>query len=144
MPSIMSNKMKRRNMPMMPMMHFPNLLEEFEQQMQNMMEDGMSGLSIYEEKNNIIVEAHLPGLKREEIDVNLNNGILWIKGEKKEEEADKNKKYYRKAMNTYSYRITIPEQIDEQQEPKAEYKDGTLKIAFMKSKQGETKKISIK
>lgn len=121
--------------------NFPDLIEEWETNLQDLISD--QGLTIYEEKNNIIVEASLPGLKEDEIQVNLNKGILWIKGESKEEEKDKEKHYYRKASRSFSYRVALPEQIDEKQDPQASYNDGILKISFQKAKSAENKKISI-
>lgn len=120
--------------------HFPNFLRELEQ-FQNGKEQG---LTIYDDKNNIVVEAALPGLKSEEIEINLNKGTLWIKGEKKEEATDKNKKFYKKSMQSFSYSVALPDQIDESQEPEASYKDGILKISFQKSKASEAKRITIK
>lgn len=122
--------------------NFPNLWEELETGLKNINEE--QGLTIYEEKNNIVVEAALPGLKEDEIEVNLNRGVLWIKGERNEEEHDKNRKFYRKSTNTFSYRVTLPEQIDEKQEPQASYNQGVLKITFQKAKQAESKRIAIK
>lgn len=120
---------------------FPTLLQglrEFEN------EDKNQGLTVYDEKNDIIIEAAMPGLKNEEIEISLNKGVLWIKGEKKEEETDKDKKYYKKSLRSFSYSINLPDQIDETQEPKASYKDGILKISFQKEKKSEGKRIAIK
>src|ERR1700758_5421164 len=88
-----------------PLFHFPSFLRELEQ-FQNNEKD--HGLTIYDEKNNIVIEAALPGLKLEEIEINLNKGILWVKGEKKEEDADKNKKFYKKSIQSFSYSIALP------------------------------------
>lgn len=121
--------------------NFPTFLQELEQ-LQN--GERNQGLTIYDEKNNIFVEAALPGLKSDEIEVNLNKGILWIKGEKKEEETEKDKKYYRKSIRSFSYSIALPDQVDESQEPKASYKDGILKISFQKAKTSEAKRIAVK
>lgn len=122
------------------LLRFPNFFHELEQ-----LQDGKDqGLTIYEEKNNIVVEAAMPGLKSEDIEVNLNKGVLWVKGEKKEEEKDKNKRFYKKSVRSFSYSVTLPEQIDENQEPEASYKDGVLKISFHKAKTSETKRITIK
>lgn len=86
----------------------------------------------------------MPGLKSEEIEINLNKGTLWIKGEKKEEATDKDKKFYSKSTRSFSYSIALPEQVDESQEPEATYKDGVLKISFKKAKTSEAKRINIK
>jgi HSP20 family protein len=102
-----------------------------------------SDLSIYEDDKAVFVEAPLPGLKPEEMDVTFQKGVLIIRGNKKEEEQDAQRKYYRKANRTFTYSVAIPGNIDESQEPKAEYKHGLIKITFMKQKKAEPKRISI-
>lgn len=102
------------------------------------------GLNVYEENNNFIVEAALPGLKNDEIEINIHKGVLRIKGEKKEEDSDKDKKYYRKSYSSFSYNVALPDQIDDREEPEASYNNGVLKVAFKKAKNAESKKITIK
>ena len=103
-----------------------------------------SGLSVYEDKDSVYVEAALPGLKAEEIEMTFEKGILWIKAEKKEEIEDKSKKFYRKATSNFSYRVAVPGDVDENREPEAVYSDGMLQVIFSKSKKNEPKKILIK
>jgi HSP20 family protein len=119
-----------------------SFLQEFEQILQSEGKD--QGLTIYDEKNNIVIEASMPGLKSEEIEINLNKGMLWIKGEKKEEETDKSKKFYKKSFRSYSYNIVLPDEIDENQEPDACYKDGVLVLTFPRAKDPGIKRISIR
>jgi HSP20 family protein len=107
-------------------------------------ERGEQGLNVYEEKDNFIVEAAVPGLQNEEIDINIHKGVLWIKGEKKETEEDKEKKYYRKSYNSFSYSVALPEQIDDREEPEASYDNGVLKVVFKKAKNASARKIAIK
>src|SRR5690348_3535081 len=78
------------------------MLADFEGLTNGLDRDGQ-GLNVYEENNNFIVEAAIPGLKEEEIEINIHKGVLRIKGEKKEEKSDKEKKYYRKSYNSFSY-----------------------------------------
>lgn len=103
-----------------------------------------TGLTVSEDDKHVYVEAALPGIKNDEIDMSFDKGVLWIKAEKKEETEDKKKKYYRKAMSSFSYRIAVPGDIDEGKEPSAVCKNGVLKVTFQKSKGGTSKKISIK
>ena|SRR5690606_32537557 len=121
---------------------FPSLLEDLENEMEHYGMD-QSGLSLSEDNNHIFVEAKMPGLNAEDIDVTLENGMLRIQGERKEEEADKEKKYHRKASYTYSYRITLPTQADETA-PEAKYKNGVMSITFPKRKENTGKKITVK
>lgn len=102
------------------------------------------GVRIYEENNQLHVEVPLPGLNIQDIEVSLNKGVLLVKGEAKEEEKDKKKKFYRFSKRNYSYSLALPTQTDEKQEPKAFYADGVLNISLQLAKHGETKKISVK
>lgn len=103
-----------------------------------------SNLSLYEDQHTICVEAALPGLNSEDIDVTYEKGVLWIKGEKKELEEDKKKKFYRKATTEFSYHIHIPGEIDESKEIEATFKNGVMKVVFKKQEKSEPKKISVK
>lgn len=103
-----------------------------------------TGLSVWEDDNHVHIEAAVPGLKPEEIEVTFEKGVLWIKAEKKQVEEDKKKKFYRKAVSTYSYRVAVPGQIDASTDPEASYKDGIMKVTFQKTKQSQPKKIAIK
>lgn len=122
---------------------FPSLFENLEQQMSEFNQQ-QSGLTIYEDTKNVFVEANLPGLTTENIDVIVNNGELSIKGEKAEETEDKERKYYSRSTSSFSYRVSLPSQVDESKEPEATYTNGVLKLKFAKSEKSTTKKIQIK
>lgn len=103
-----------------------------------------SGLSVSEDDQHVFIEAALPGIKIDEIEMTFDKGILWIKAEKKEETEDKKKKFYRKAMSSFSYRVAVPGEIEESKQPEASCKNGILKVTFSKTKGGTSKKIPIK
>lgn len=122
----------------------PSLWEEMEDRMGRWMgssED--TGVSVSEDDHNVYVEAHLPGLSSEELDISVHQNTLWIKGEKKEEEADKDKKYYRRARNSFFYQVDLPSQVEESSE-QAEFQNGVLKVIFKKTQQGQVRKIAVK
>jgi HSP20 family protein len=102
-----------------------------------------SGLSISEDDKKIYIEASLPGIDPKNIDITFQDGYLWIKGESKEEEKDKNKKYYREATKSFSYRVAVPGEIDNTIEPKATYKHGVMSVSFNKSPKSQPKKIQV-
>jgi HSP20 family protein len=99
------------------------------------------GSSVYEDKDNIYVEAALPGLKKTDIKITYEKGIIWISGERKDERGDV--KYHVKSSEKYSYRIMIPNRIDENKKPEATCHDGILKVKFAKSQGDKTKTIEI-
>lgn len=108
------------------------------------LEMGNGNLSISEDKTHVYIEAAVPGMKMDDIELTYHKGVLEIHAEKKEESKDKEKKFYRKAMQEFSYRVYIPGQVDESKEPQATYQDGIMKITFDKMPQEAPKKIKIK
>lgn len=103
-----------------------------------------SGLSVYEDENKVYVEAAVPGIDPKDIDVTFQDGYVWIRGETKEEEQDKRKKYYRKASRSFSYRVAVPGDVDGTKDPEATCKHGVMTIAFTKSSEAQPKKIQVK
>lgn len=101
-----------------------------------------SGISVYEENDKVVVEAALPGVASEDIEVSQTHGFLLIEGEKKEEE--KQRKYYRQAIRSFSYRIPLPGNADMSEDPKATFKDGVMKITFKKGTHKGGKNIPVK
>jgi HSP20 family protein len=139
-----NKKMVPRSVWSFPRLRPFSMLEEFEDDWDLQEFSSLSGLSVSEDEAHVYIDAALPGLTPDEVDMTYEKGTLWIKGEKKEEAEDKLKKYYRKAMSHFSYRIAIPGDIDEGKEPEAVCKNGVLKITFFKSKKGSSRKIPIK
>ena len=121
---------------------FPDIWEDLETDVQRLGGFDQSGLSISEDDNKVYVEAKMPGLKVADIDVTLDNGILAIQGERKEEEADKKRKFHKKTSFWYSYRVTLPTQTDEHN-PEAHYVDGMMSITFNKLPQSKGIKIPV-
>lgn len=103
-----------------------------------------SGLTISEDDKSVFIEAAMPGLTGDQIEVTFDKGVLWLRGSANEEEADKTKKFYRKASSSFSYRVMVPGKIDESQEPIATYKNGVMKVAFHKIAETQPKKIAVK
>lgn len=58
-------------------------------------EISMPAVDLYEEKDDIVVKAELPGMEKDNIEVNLSDNRLTIKGEKKQEQETKKENYYR-------------------------------------------------
>lgn len=103
-----------------------------------------NGLSVSEDDNRIYIEAAVPGINPKDVEVTFQDGYLWIRAETKEEEKDKNKKFYRQASRSFSYRVAVPGEVDLNKEPEASYKHGVMTIAFTKSAKVQPKKIKIK
>ncbi len=121
----------------------PRLWEEMEDRMSQWIGGGEeTGVSVSEDDKHVYVEAHLPGLTANEIDISVHQNTLWIKGEKQGEETNEEKKFYRRARNSFYYQVELPSQVEDHTE-QASYKDGVLKITFNKTQQSQVRKISI-
>lgn len=99
------------------------------------------GLTISEKGDMVQVEADMPGMKPEDIELTLEQGVLWIRGERSFEE--KEKKFYSKSSSSYSYRVAVPGQIDESKEPEASYEAGVLRVNLHKTKKSQAKRILV-
>lgn len=130
------------NQRWLPTFFFENALEDFFNSDRDTFRRESSGISLYEDDKSIIVEAAVPGIKAEHIDISLDKGILWIRGESKEEKKDV--KYHVKASARFSYQVPLPKSYNEAVAPEAEVKDGILKITFAKTKETKAKKIEVK
>lgn len=137
--------MKEQNKELIPSFSsfFPSFFDEKMRWMEPFHES--SGVSISEDEKHVYVEAAVPGICPEEIEMTYDKGMLMIKAEKKEESSDKNKKFYRKAYQKFFYNVVVPGNVDEAKSPEASCKDGILKVSFMKIHPGNVrKKIPIK
>lgn len=139
-------KKHERSLWSFPRLRFPfSLFENVDEDWDVQEFSSPSGLSVSEDEEHVYVEAAMPGLKNDEIEMIFDKGVLWIKGEKKEEVEEKKRKFYRKAMRSFSYRVAVPGILDETKEPHAIYRNGVLKVSFQKTKKGSSsKKIPIK
>ena len=138
----MTTSLIPRRLLSFPSLSLPDFWDEDEEWLTSPSTQG--GLSVYEDKNKVYIEAAVPGIDPKNVDVTFQDGYLWIRGETKEEEEDKKKKYYRKASRSFSYRVAVPGDVDEDKEPEATYKHGVMTIVFAKSPKAQPKKIQVK
>ena len=99
-------------------------------------------LDVYQDKNQFTVVAELPGMKKEEIELSLQNGVLTISGERKEEkkgeEGYRNERYFGRFQRS----VTLPTSVDGNK-VKASYQDGILKVALPKAEEAKPKQIEV-
>jgi HSP20 family protein len=103
-----------------------------------------NGLSISEDEKNVYIETAIPGIDPKDVEITFQDGYIWVRAETKQEEKDKNKKFYRQATSSFSYRVAVPGEVDMNSEPEATYKHGVMTITFAKSPKVQPKKIQIK
>jgi len=101
-------------------------------------------LDVYDEKDNFVVKAELPGLKKEDIDINVHNGVLTISGERKQEAERKEGQTFRseRYFGRFQRSVTLPAAVDVTK-VKASYKDGILSIDLPKAEEAKPKQIAI-
>jgi len=102
-------------------------------------------VDIVEDEKNYVVKAELPGLKKEEIKVGVQNDVLTISGERKYEKEEKDKKFHRieRAYGSFARSFTIPEDSDGEK-VSAEFKDGILRVHLPKTEKVKPKQVEVK
>lgn len=91
------------------------------------------------------VTVELPGMKPEEVKVELHDGALWIMGEKKEEKEEKGKTFHRIERRTGAFRRVMPMPVEvEADKVDARFHDGVLTVALPKIEKVAPKKIEVK
>ncbi len=105
----------------------------------------MPSMEVSEKDDKILVKAELPGVETKDVDVTVQNNVLTITGEKKEEHEEKHEGYFHTERRYGSFRrdIQLPSGIDENH-VEAACKDGVLTITLPKSEQAKPKKIEVK
>jgi HSP20 family protein len=90
-------------------------------------------LDVRENTNSITVEAELPGVDEKDVSVTLANGMLTIKGEKKQEKEEKGENYYvaERSFGSFERAIRLPDTVDEAK-VEAKFDKGVLKVTAAK------------
>ena len=104
-------------------------------------------MDVYEKDNTIVVKAELPGLKKEDVQVELDDGSLVIRGETRTESEVKEDSYYRMERSSGSFYRRIPLPVDAKPEDiQATMNDGVLEVRIPRPAQSkpEAKKIAVK
>lgn len=124
-------------------MPFPNVTSLLDDDSFGMVSNVPNGLSVSEDDKHVFIEAAVPGVDSKDVDITFEKGVLRIVAESKTEEKE-GKKYYRRAMSSFSYQVAVPGEIDANQEPDAEVRSGVVHVTFMKSPKTQPKKIAVK
>jgi len=103
---------------------------------------------IYERNRNLVFETELPGTKKEDIDVKVEQGRLVISGETKRSEEVKEENYFRvgRQYGRFQRAFPLPEGVEDTGQIKASFKNGILKIVvpLQKAIKEKEKAIEIK
>src|SRR6202165_6347104 len=85
-------------------------------------------VDIYENKDQIVLEAELPGMKREDFDLTIENSVITLRGERHFEKKDETDNYHRveRSYGSFTRSFTLPQTVSGDG-VKAEYRDGVLR-----------------
>lgn len=102
-------------------------------------------VDITEDEKEFLIKAELPGLKKEEVKVTVEDGVLTMSGERKTEKEEKGKKYHRieRAYGSFIRSFTLPEGADPAK-VNAEFHEGILNVHVTKCPRTMPKAIEIK
>jgi HSP20 family protein len=101
-------------------------------------------LDLYEGKDELVVRAELPGMKKEEIDIALHEGVLSISGERKAEVLPEDSEPHRseRFFGRFQRSLELPKPV-KVEEVKAAYRDGILTITLPKTEEAKPRKIEV-
>lgn len=102
-------------------------------------------VDISEDDKEYLVKADLPEMKKEDVKVTVENGVLSISGERKSEKEEKRKKFHRieRSYGTFLRTFTLPDNADSTKIA-AEFKEGVLKVHLPKTPAAESQQVEVK
>lgn len=102
-------------------------------------------LDLYEGKEEFVVRAELPGMKKQDIEISLHEGALSVSGERKaEEQSDESQAHRRERFfGRFQRTLELPKSV-KAQEVKATYKDGILTVTLPKTEEAKPRQIEVK
>ena len=106
--------------------------------------DWQPTVDISESKESYLIHAELPGVKKDDIKVNVENGVLYLRGERKLERENKDKKVHRieRAYGSFMRSFVVPDDVDDSAIA-ADYADGVLTVTLAKSSRPAPKTVEV-
>jgi len=107
--------------------------------------DWMPAVDIYQsDANEVVLKAELPGLEREDIDVNVENNTLTIKGERRQDVEVKKEHFHRveRSYGAFSRSFSLPSTIDSGN-VRADYHDGVLTVSLPLREESKPRQIQV-
>lgn len=125
--------------------NFSDIMDEFFNDVVNTnRESFVPGIDISETDDQFLISAELPGMKKDDIDISLDNGRLTISGERKFEKEEEGKTFHRveTRYGSFNRSFQLPDNVDEES-INAKYENGLLNISIDKAEDKVKKKIEI-
>lgn len=106
--------------------------------------DWTPSVDISETDKEFVIKAEIPGVKKDDVKVTVESGMLSIKGERKMEKEEKGKTFHRVECSYGSFvrSFRVPDGVDESK-VKAEFKDGVINVTLPKSQKAKSKALEI-
>jgi HSP20 family protein len=106
--------------------------------------DFAPSVDVHEDKDALVITAELPGFKREQVEISLDGEILTLKGERKFEREEKDRKYHRveRSYGTFVRSFQLPSNIDADK-ASAQLTDGVLTLRLPKKDIVKGRKIEV-
>ncbi|HXV67508.1 MAG TPA: Hsp20/alpha crystallin family protein [Nitrospira sp.] len=107
--------------------------------------DWIPTVDISESDGEYLIKAELPEVKKEDVKVTVEDGVLTLQGERRQEKEEKGKRFHRveRSYGSFVRSFTLPESIDESG-VRADYKDGVLNLHLPKTEKVKPKAIEVK
>jgi len=102
-------------------------------------------VDIFENKDNIVLEAELPGMKPEDVDISIENNVLTIHGERKFEKKDDQDNFHRveRSYGSFTRSFTLPSTVSSENAD-ATFENGVLRLTLAKREEAKPKRIEVK
>jgi HSP20 family protein len=102
-------------------------------------------VDIFENQNEIVLEAELPGMKPEDVNISIENNVLTIHGERKFEKKDENDNFHRveRSYGSFTRSFTLPPTV-KSENANAEFENGVLRLTLAKREEAKPRRIEIK
>ena len=101
-------------------------------------------VDVSETKDNVIINTEIPGMSKDDVKVSIQDNVLTLSGEKKQQKEEKDANYHRmeRSHGSFSRSFTLPTTV-QADKVKAAYRDGILRITLPKSEEVKPKQIPI-
>jgi HSP20 family protein len=105
----------------------------------------MPAVDVYEENDDVVVKAEIPGMGKDDIQVDLSDSKLTIRGEKKKEEEIKEENYHRteRSYGSFVRSLELPAEV-KADAAKATFKNGVLEVRVPKTEAAKQRQVKVK
>ena len=102
-------------------------------------------VDIYENKDQIVLEAELPGMNRDDFELSVENNVITLRGQRQFEKKDESDNYHRveRSYGSFTRSFTLPQTVSAEGAT-AEYRNGVLRVTLPKREETKARRIEIK